>query len=346
MTRLILHDEIHEQPEVVKGLLDKETANVRRIAGDLRGKFAYVVIAARGTSDNAARYAQYLLGAHNRLQVALATPSLFSIYQQPPNLEHALVIGISQSGQSPDIVSVVAEGRKQGRPTLAITNDPESPLAKAADAVIPLHAGKEKAVAATKTYTATLTALALLSCQLSGNEEHLEQLRAVPEQMQATLTGTGPLLPRVERYRYMDRLSVIGRGYNYSTAFEAALKIRELNHVLADPYSSADFRHGPIAVIHPGYPVILVAPRGAVSEDLDDLVATLQKRGSELVVISDDDELLAKGRLAFPLPAVVPEWLTPMVAVLPGQLFAMELARAKGLNPDQPEGLSKVTETL
>jgi len=342
----ILEQEIHEQPLVVRRLLERETENAARLAALVRGRFDYAVIAARGTSDNAARYAQYLWGAHNQLPVALATPSLFTLYQRPPRLARALVVGISQSGQSPDIVAVVAEGRRQGCPTLVITNDPDSPLAAAAEAVIPLHTGPERAVAATKTYTASLAALALFSCQLADDAERLAQLRQMPARIEQTLDGLAPILPRVERYRYMDRCAVIGRGYNYATAFEIALKIKELTRTVAEPYSSADFRHGPIAMVHDGFPVLAIAPGGAAAGDLQVLVTDLQKLDSELLLISDDPDLLARAHLAMSLPPGVPEWLTPLVAVLPGQLFSLALTQAKGLDPDRPQGLKKVTETL
>lgn len=342
----VLEKEIYEQPTVIERLLERETENVRRLVADLRGRFDYVVIAARGTSDNAARYAKYLLGAHNQLPVALATPSLFTMYKQPPHLAGALVVGISQSGQSPDIVSVVAEGARQGRPTLAITNDVESPLAQAAECCVPLQAGSEQAVAATKTYTASLTALALFSALLADDDGWVAELRQLPERLSQALAGLTPILSRVERYRYMAHCAVIGRGYNYATCFEIALKIKELTRVVAEPYSSADFRHGPIAMVHDGFPVILVAPQGAVLADICDLITDLRQLGAEQLIISEDDRLLEEAHLALPLPADVPEWLTPLVAVLPGQLFAMNLAQVKGLDPDQPVGLSKVTETL
>ncbi len=342
----ILEKEINEQPTVIGRLLEEETDNVRELASILRGRFEYVLIAARGTSDNAARYAQYLLGAHNQVQVALATPSLFTLYQQPPHLNEALVIGISQSGQSPDIISVIAEGRRQGRPTLAITNDIQSPLARAAEYVIPLHAGSEQAVAATKTYTTSLTALALLSVCLNQDTVRLTQLRELPQYLTETLSRLVPVLPRVERYRFMNRCAVIGRGYNYATAFEIALKIKELTRVAAEPYSSADFRHGPIAMVHGELPVILAAPTGTVMGDIRALIADLRSLDAEQLIISDDAALLKQAHLGLPLPSDVPEWLTPLVAVFPGQLFAMTLAQIKGLDPDQPTGLTKVTETL
>lgn len=342
----MLEQEILEQPDVIHRLLDAEGENVAGLARSLRGQFEYVTIAARGTSDNAARYAQYLFGAYNRLQVALATPSLFSIYRRPPKLEGALVIGVSQSGQSPDIVEVVAEGRVQGRPTIAITNDPASPLAKAAEHLIQLHAGAERAVAASKTYTASLAALALFSCLLAGDPERLEQLKRIPLSMGQTIQGLGPVLPRVERYRYMNYGVVIGRGFNYSTVFEIALKIKELTRIVTEPYSSADFRHGPIALVGAGFPVIVVAPSGEVSADLQSLIGELTALNSELLVISDQQPLLEQAHLALPLPSGLPEWLTPLVAVIPGQLFGMALAQARGLDPDRPVGLRKVTETL
>jgi glucosamine--fructose-6-phosphate aminotransferase (isomerizing) len=305
-----------------------------------------VLIAARGTSDNAARYAQYLFGAHNHVQVALATPSLFSLYGTPPSLAHALVIGISQSGQSPDIVSVLAEARRQGRPTLAITNLEASPLAQTADYIIPLHAEKEQAIAATKTYTTSLTALAMLSACLEENAARMADIDRIPDLMQATLDGLALAINRTERYRYMERCAVLGRGFNYATAFEIALKTKELTRVVAEPYSSADFRHGPIATVTPGFPVIVVAPRGAVSQDLAELIDLLHRRQAELLIISDDTALLEKATLPLPIPAGLEEWLTPLVSVIPGQLFGMKLAEARGLNPDQPEGLKKVTETV
>jgi glucosamine--fructose-6-phosphate aminotransferase (isomerizing) len=340
-----LEREIHEQPEVIQRLIDEGTAPMRELADRLRGTFQHVVIAARGTSDNAARYAKYLFGAHNQIQVALATPSLFTLYHKPPVMEGMLVIGISQSGRPPDIVSVVRKAQEQGQPTLALTNDPQSPLAEAAEHVIPLEAGEEKAVAATKTYTASLAALALFSTLLNQDDQALEQISRLPQQIKTTLEMNAPLTGRAERYRYMEHVVVIGRGFNYATAFEVSLKIAELTQTIAEPYSSADFMHGPIALIHRGFPVLLIAPHGSVFENLQTLVDRLGELGSELLTITEDERLQNRSHLALPLPPGVPEWLSPLVTVLPGQLFCLSLARARGLDPDQPTGLTKVTET-
>jgi glucosamine--fructose-6-phosphate aminotransferase (isomerizing) len=341
-----LESEILEQPAVLARLVDRERRRVREIAATIQSrKVAYVLIAARGTSDNAARYGQYLLGAYNHLPVGLATPSLFSVYKEPPRLEYGLIIGISQSGQSPDIVAVLAEARRQGGPSLAITNDPASPLADEAEFVIPLHAGKEEAVAATKTYTAQLAALALLSCALGDDDSRLEALRGVSSAVQQVLDGQERIARAVERYRYMETCVVLGRGYNYATAFEIALKLKELNYLIAESYSSADFMHGPIAVVGSGFPAMVVAPSGKMFDTMRGFSLELKARGAELLIISDQRDLLTEATTPLLLPDGVPEWLSPVVAVVPGQLFAMHLTLVKGHDPDQPLGLEKVTLT-
>lgn len=341
----ILESEIQEQPDVLRRLLQRETGNVEQIAAEIRQRANYIMIAARGTSDNAARYAQYLFGIHNRLPVALATPSIYTLYNRPPNLAGALVIGISQSGQSPDIVAVLEQGRRSGQPTIAITNDPSSPLAEAAEYVIDLQAGPEKAVAATKTYSASLAAIALLSSHLEESSEHLQQLQKIPGLVQKSLENSLALLPRVERYRYMELCAVIGRGLNYCTAFEISLKITELSSILTVPYSSADFLHGPIAMVREGFPVILVASKGHVLQDMYGMANELHERRAELIAISNEETLLERAHLPFSLPEDCAEWLSPLLAVIPGQLMACALARQRGMDPDRPHGLSKITET-
>jgi len=342
----ILETEIAEQPEVVERFLTSAVDLTRRIADDIsRRDISYLMIAARGSSDNAARYAQYLFGACNHLPVALATPSLYTLYDAPPRLKGALVVGISQSGSSPDIVSVMQSARAQSQLTLAITNDPASPMAQVADWVLPLCAGEERAVAATKTYTTSIAALALLSATMAGDASPLAELEKAPGRMRNALAQTQGMGALVERYRYAERSAVIGRGFNYGTAFEVALKVKELTRLVIEPYSSADFLHGPISILEPGFPIILVAPTGKSVPDLVDLASAARGRGAELIVISDDKQLLRAARTPLPLPGGTPEWLSPLVTILPGQLFAANLARAKGLDADHPIGLRKVTLT-
>lgn len=348
MTEPILFQEIHQQPQIMRGLLREEAANVESIAAALRGQFSYILIAARGTSDNAARYAQYLFQAHNRLSVGLATPSIFSVYNTPPKLEGALVIAISQSGQSPDIVSVVKEASRQGCPTVAITNRASSPLGKAARHSINLHAGEEKAVAATKTYTSSLGALAMLSTAFDPSEERRSALQRLPEWMETTLEAAMNKVQAMERYTYIDHCAMLARGFNYCTAFEVALKVKELTGVLAEPYSSADFLHGPIRTVFSSnrFPVLMVINRSTVYADLLEVAQKVKAMGAELLVISEDEAALAQAALGLPVAAGVPEWLTPLVNVLPGQVLAGRLAVEKGFDPDRPHGLSKVTETV
>lgn len=341
-----LRNEIFEQPEVLERLIVGQWEKAVAIAQAIqRSDVEFVVIAARGTSDNAATYGKYILAEANDLPVALATPSLFTIYQAPPRLTKALVMGISQSGESPDIVEVVAEGRRQGALTLAITNHARSSLAQVAEHVLLCQAGRERSIAATKTYTAQLAALALLSVALNGDRGRLAALRELPTAVEKTLALEGRVQRAVERYRYMESCVVIGRGYNYATAYEVALKLKELTYILAEPYSPADFLHGPIAMIEEGFPAIVVAPDGAIFENLRSFTEELQERGAELVVVSDRGEALSLATTPLPLPVSVPEWLSPITSVVPGQLFSLYLTLAKGYDPDHPRGLKKVTKT-
>ncbi|MCX7852434.1 MAG: SIS domain-containing protein [Caldilineales bacterium] len=341
-----LYREIHEQPEVLARLLENGRIVADRLAAAMRARqIDHVIIAARGTSDNAARYAQYVLGSRNRLPVGLATPSLFTIYKTPPRFGRALVLGISQSGQSPDIVAVLEEARRQGVLTAAITNAPTSPLAQAADAVLDLMAGEERAVAATKTYTAQLAAIALLSVALDGDDEATALLARVPDWVTQALQVEEYVARMAERYRYMQACVTIGRGYDYATAFELALKLKELTYTVVEPYSSADFLHGPFALLEPGFPIIVIAPSGPMLPEMRAFMDKAAERRAELLVISDDATALAQGRVALPLPAGVPEWLSPLTAIVPGQLLALYLAQARDLDPDRPRGLRKVTET-
>ena len=342
-----LYQEIHEQPQAVARLLQRDRAVVEALVREMQDRaITHIIIAARGTSDNAARYAKYLFGAHNRLPVALAAPSLFTIYRQPPRFGNALVLGISQSGKSPDIVSVLAEAQRQGVLTAAITNIPDSDLAQTADYVLPLHAGEERAVAATKTYTTELAAIALISTLLGGDAARLEELMAMPDRM-AQVFQIEQDIPRVaERYRFMSACVTIGRGYNYATAFELALKLKELTYTVVEPYSSADFLHGPLALVQHGFPVIVIAPSGKMLPEMLDFMTTVKGRQAELLVISDAEEALAMGRIALRLPAGAPEWLSPLITMMPGQLLAMHLAATRDYDIDQPRGIRKVTETI
>jgi glucosamine--fructose-6-phosphate aminotransferase (isomerizing) len=346
LTETYLFQEIHQQPEVLTRLLEHESDPIRQLATEIeRRQINHVLIAARGSSDNAGRYAQYLLGAINGMLVTLGTPSLFTLYRRPPRLGQSLVLGISQSGKSPDIVAVLAEARRQGVLTAAITNVSDSDLAREADWVINLQAGEERSLAATKTYTSQLLAIAMLSANLANQADMLDHLRQIPPTIDSILAGNEEIAQMVQRYRYMRACVVIGRGYNYATAFELALKMKELTYTIAEPYSSADFLHGPVALVEHGFPAFVLAPSGAPLREIQNFIETLKQRSAEIVTISDDADTLALGDIPLRLPPGVPEWLSPITAIVPGQLFAMHLAHIRHYDPDQPRGLKKVTET-
>lgn len=343
-----LKSEIAEQPQVLARLVRDGSAAVRAVAERIRAHdIEWVFVVARGSSDNAGLYAKYLWGAYNRLPVALAAPSLFTIYDAPPKLSaRTLVVGISQSGQSPDIVSVLRGGRQQGALTVAITNQPSSPLAQAAELVLDTAAGSESAVAATKTYTAQLMCIAMIAGALTGESAFWANLERVPELVQEVLKLDDEVGRIAERYRYMNQCVVLGRGYNYASAYEWALKLKELAYVVALPYSSADFQHGPVALVSQGFPLLAVAPKGAVSADMLSLLDRLvRERGVEVVAVSNDEPVLALARCPIRLPADLPECLSPLVGIVPAQLFCYHLTRAKGFDTEAPRGLNKVTRT-
>jgi glutamine---fructose-6-phosphate transaminase (isomerizing) len=333
----ILREEIAEQPAVLERLLDAEGDAVAAFATALRAappRFA--LIAARGSSDNVARYAQHVLGRLCGIPVALATPSLYTLYDTPPRLHRTLVVGISQSGASPDVTAVVQDGAEQGQVTLAITNDPDSPMAGAAEHVIALGTGEERSVAATKTYTASLAAIAALAAALNGDERLQAELRAAPEAVADQLQES--VDDAVERAAPWQRCAVVGRGANYATAFEAALKVKELTGIAAEPYSPPDLMHGPVAVVGPDHGVLAFAPSGPTARDVTDAVEEAGRRGAPSILAADDPA--ATIRLV-----PMPEWLSPLGAVIAAQRLAAGLAERRGIEVDRPFGLSKITRT-
>ena len=335
--------EIREQPEVLGRVLDEGWGEVLAAARELRSRgFRSAMLAARGTSDNAALYAKYLFEVILGVPTALASPSVFTLYGSEMKLDDVLVIGISQSGESKDVLETVRRSAELGASTLSVTNDEASSMAAAAEFHFSLRAGKEESVAATKTYTAELLVLYLLVQALDGGEEPGTEVRRLPaaarEVLEAGWEGT-------ERYRYADHLVVTSRGYNLATAQEAALKLMETTYVVAEAFSAADLRHGPIAMIGQDFPVIAIVPPGKVRGGMTSLVESLWERGAEVAVISDEEALSGRAGVGFVMPASCPEELSPVLYAIPPQMLAHDLARLKRLDPDAPRGLSKVTET-
>lgn len=347
-----LREEIQQQPTAAADLLVTAPQTVSGIADYVKAHdIDQVVLVARGSSDNAARYAKYLFGLRHRLVVSLATPSLLSVYGVTPRFRNSLVIAVSQSGQSPDVVSVLAAAAAQGQPTLAITNDMGSPLAAQSGMVIDLRAGAETAVAATKTYVNSLIALALVSVALDAGpqpagsqiQESLADLADIPGVLQTALDTSDTRMP--SGLADTKHLLVTGRGLNYSTAFEVALKIRELTGVRSEAFSPPDLLHGPIGAVDQRSSVLLVAPTEPSLDSQRDLVPALRQRGANLLAITTDPELAATVDDVIPLGSEPAPWLTPIPTVVAGQLLALRWTAALGLDPDQPTGLSKVTRT-
>ncbi|HEY5959859.1 MAG TPA: SIS domain-containing protein [Polyangiaceae bacterium] len=340
-----LYSEILAQPEALQRLLANGW-NSAVHAAERINEFApaWVLIAARGASGNAARYAQYLFGAHNHLCVGFAAPSLISRYRASPRMSRALVIGISQSGQSPDVVAVLDEARRQGSLTLALTNEVASPLASACSMTVPICAGAELAVAATMTYTNALLALAMLSVALEGDVERRATLDQIPRCVQTVIDAvSGPATQAATAVSNCEKVIVLGRGFNYCTAFEIALKLQELCYLPALAYSPPELLHGPAAMLDAESLLVRVVPVG-VSEVNPELDALVAQRGSRTLAISNNAEILAQTQLR--LPDGPQEWTTPILAIVAGQLFAHALCLARGNNPDLPRGLAKVTRTL
>ena len=340
-----LLEEIAEQPRVAEHLVETGRAAIASLAAAARARdIDFVLIAARGSSDHAAVYAQYALGVLAQMPVGLAAPSVISRYGGHPRLGRGLVIGISQSGRSPDVVGVLSEARKQGALTAAITNDPASVLAGAVEHHLDLGAGAERSVAATKTYSAELLAVAMLAAELAPDDGPAGAIAAVPEALRRALGFASDAERLASTRTAMDHCVVLGRGFNLSSALEWALKLKELAYVRAQAYSSADFEHGPVASLPPGGDLLAVHAPGPMAADLESLLGRLRaERGVRTLVLAPAGTPIEGDHL--PYPGGLPEWLTPIAAIVPAQLFCYHMTRARGLDPEAPRGLHKVTLT-
>jgi glucosamine--fructose-6-phosphate aminotransferase (isomerizing) len=341
-------DEIREQPAALERTLQAERKPIEELRAVLeRDRPRFILLAARGTSDNAAQFGRYLLEITTGIPVSLAAPSIFTLYRAQFQFEGVLVIAISQSGESTDTNLVLERAREQGARTIGITNEANSSLARLAQHVFLVHAGREQSVAATKTYTGQLLVLYLLAHAL-GAPIQLEDLARLPETAHQALQLEKEIARRAERYRFMDHALVIGRGLNYSNAFEFALKLMETCYVVAERFSSADLLHGPIAMVEASFPAFLFAPAGVTWPGIREMIEKLAQLKAETLVITDPGNPEAHGLTGrnVSLPLALEEIFTPIPYIIPAQLFAASLAEQKGLNPDQPRTISKVTRTL
>ena len=349
-------EEIRQQPSALERTFRSELKGIEK----LRAIFAknrpkFIILAARGTSDNAAQFGRYLLEIATGIPVSLAAPSIFTLYGARVDYKDALVVAISQSGESTDTNLVLERARECGAFTVGVTNEASSTLAKIAEHVILVRAGREKSVAATKTYTGQLLAMYMLAYAL-GAPVSLDELRAMPEAVAGALTLESEIREKAGRYRFMENAVVVGRGLNYANAFECALKLMETCYVVAGRFSSADFLHGPIAMVERSFPVFLFAPAGVTWPSIHEMIDRVHGLGAETLVITDQsnkEAVALKGTRSIVLPgslhrkdAVPEELYTPLPYIVPAQILAACLAEEKGLNPDQPRALSKVTRTL
>jgi glucosamine--fructose-6-phosphate aminotransferase (isomerizing) len=342
-----LRAEIAEQPQVVQRVLEHQRSAVSRVAATIRQRDpSTIVLVARGSSDNAAVYGRYLLEVFNRRLTSLAAPSGLTLYGSGPRLDGTVVIGVSQSGQGEDVVAYLREARRQVAPTVAIVNDEASPLAEAADAVLACQAGPEVSIPATKTVTAQMTLLAMLSTMLDESEAGAEQLRWLPDAVEAALQQQEPAARLAHWIASTTLASVIGRGFAFPAALEIALKLKETSYTRAEPFSAADFLHGPMALVEPGYATLLVDVGGRSSESALQLVSAVRERGGAAALLRAGElQPVAEGVPGMSLAVRLSEPFAPIAALVLGQLLAVEVALALGLDPARPRGLHKVTST-
>lgn len=339
-------EEIKEEPQVVENCINRNIDLISEAVAHIkRCDINNIVIAARGTSDHAAVYAKYIMEVTLGIPVTLAAPSVFTVYHKNLKLGRTLVIGISQSGRAADVLEVIKAANSEGAITVSITNFSDSPLAVEAQFHLDCSAGIEKSVAATKTFIAQLTLLATLTAIWEGDNALLQKIRKLPLGITEIIKNSGAISEKVQRYRYMEECFVLARGMNYSIALECALKIQETCYVKAKAYPTSDFYHGPYAMIEKNMPVFVFAPDGPSQSDVKEMIDKLEGSGAELIIISDNKELRDLGECSFTIPETNNDILSPFYNAVVAQIFACNLALAKGLNPDSPRELKKVTIT-
>lgn len=340
----LMLQEIAEQPAVLERTIRAEAEKARRLGAFLRGRdIDLIVIVARGSSDNASLFGRYLLEVTTGIPVSLSAPSVFTLYNAKLNLGRALVVGVSQSGEGDDINQVLVAAKNAGAYTLGITNEANSTMAGITDESFLIHAGLERSVAATKTYTGQMLHFYLLASILGGTPLEFER---IPEYAERALSLSAQVETLVERYVFMENCVVVGRGMNYGNSYELALKLMETCYVVAERFSSADFFHGPLAIVERRFPVIMFAPKGVTNKGSVDLLQELHSLHADCLSITNDPEIAALSPKSLILPGDIDEFLSPIPFIVPAQLFAAYLSAAKGLDPDSPRSLSKVTKTI
>lgn len=340
----LMLDEIAEQPAVLERTINAEREKVTRIGDFLRQKdIDVIVIVARGSSDNAALFGRYLLEVTTGIPVSLSAPSVFTLYNAKLRLSRALVIGVSQSGEGTDINYVLERAKEAGAFTIGVTNESASTMARIADETLLIHAGRERSVAATKTYTGQMLHFYMLASAIGDRRLEYHKIPAFAEQA----LGLEPQVAEmVQRYTFMENCVVVGRGMNYGNSYELALKLMETCYVVAERFSTADFFHGPLAIVERRFPVIMFGPTGLTQKSGVDLLKRLAELNADSLSITNDAEIAKLSSRSLQMPAEIDEFLSPIPFIIPAQLFAAHLSAAKGIDPDAPRSLAKVTKTL
>ena len=340
----LMLEEIAEQPAVLERTIVAEREKMMRLGDFLRQKdIDLIILVARGSSDNAALFGRYLLEVTTGIPVSLSAPSVFTLYNAKLRLKRAVVIGVSQSGEGDDINHVLERSKAYGAFTIGITNEDSSSMAKLADETLLIHAGRERSVAATKTYTGQMLHFYMLANAV-GNKRL--DFHKIPSFAQASLELREKVKEVVERYIFMENCVVVGRGMNYGNSYELALKLMETCYVVAERFSSADFFHGPLAIVERRFPVIMFGPTGVTQPSNIDLLNRLHELNADCFAITNDDEIAKLATQSIKLSGEIDEFLSPIPFIIPAQMFAAYLSEAKGLDPDEPRSLKKVTKTL
>jgi glutamine---fructose-6-phosphate transaminase (isomerizing) len=339
----LMLEEIAEQPLTLERTIAAEAEKIGRLGAHLKQKEIHVILlVARGSSDNAALFGRYLLELVTGVPVSLAAPSIFTLYDAQLRLDRALVIGVSQSGEGSDINLVLEKAKKAGAFTIGITNEANSTMAGLVDETLLIHAGRERSVAATKTYTGQMLHFYMLADALGSKKIAFQ---SIPELTNDALKLRKSVSELVERYVFMENCVVVGRGLNYGNSYELALKLMETCYVVAERFSSADLFHGPLAIVERRFPVVLFATTGPTLQSSRELLQRLAELHADSLAITNNAEIAQSASRAVTVE-VVDEFLTPIPFIIPGQMFAALLSTAKGLDPDAPRSLSKITKTL
>ena len=330
----LMLEEIAEQPAALARTIKEERGKIARLGQFLKQRdIDLIVLVARGSSDNAALFGRYLLEITTGIPVSLSAPSVHTIYGAKLKLEHALVVGVSQSGEGEDINRVLENARASGAYTVGITNEPNSSMSSLVNEMLLMHGGRERSVAATKTFSGQMLLFYMLAEGLASSKPSFSY-ESIPDFVERALEQKPAILELVQRYVFMENCVVVGRGLTYANAYELALKLMETCYV------------GPLAMVERHFPVILFAPPGVMLPGVKNLIERLGELHAETLAITSDLDAAGMCSRAIIMPKEIDEFLAPIPYIVPGQLFAALLAEAKGLNPDAPRSLSKVTRTL